>query len=149
LSFEDEDGESIIQILNGTPLLKNLHLYPCIDDEHNPSRLFQRLSDPSSTDNASKFLPRLETMSYIGLLNFPWGLIPKIFGPTWRPLSNFRFHFYGLSEEDPEEAYIDETTLSQIWELQRRGISIEIRHTSLGTDFLEISRRWLSERLDL
>jgi hypothetical protein len=88
-------------------------------------------------------------MSYVGLLSFPWGLIPKIIGPTWRPLTSFRFCFYGLLEEGSEETCIDQTTLLQICELHRRGISIEIRAGALGVDFLEFSRRWWSERLDL
>ena len=104
LSFEGEDEESIFQILNGTPSLKIFRLYPCMDNEYNPSRLFQRLSDSPSTfsNNGAEFLPHLETMSYRGLLNFPWDLIPKIFGPTWRPLSNFDLDCYGLFQEDPK-----------------------------------------------
>lgn len=82
-------------------------------------------------------------MSYIGLLNFPWDSILKIFGSTWRPLSNFRFCLYGLFEKGSEGNCIDETTLLQIRELDTQSISIEIIDASFGVDLLKFSRRWL------
>jgi hypothetical protein len=128
-------------MLHETPSLKILHLQPFVDDDHNASPLFQRLADSSSTlsDNSAKFLPRLENMFYRGVLNLPWDLIPKIFGPPWRPLSNLRLHCYGLFDEGLGDACIDETTLLQIWELDRQGISIEIKDAALNVDFLKFS----------
>jgi len=113
LSFENEDEDSIIRILSETPSLKILHLHSIPSDNYDPSRVFQRLSDPSFTlgDDGTKLLPRLETMSYIGVPNFPWDLVPKVFGPIWRPLSNFRLRLYVLFEKDSGDACIDETSL--------------------------------------
>ena len=150
VSFENDDDEgSIIQILNETPSLKTLHLHLTLGDNHNPSRLFQCLSDPESTlsGDRTKFLPRLETMSYIGSFNFSWDLIPKIFGPSWRPLANFRLYCYDLCED--RATCIDKTTLLQIRELVRQGIAIEIKDAFPDLDFVEFSRLQLAEPLPL
>ena len=53
------------------------------------------------------------------------------------------------SKKIRKEACIDETTLLKLWELDRQGISIKISDPWLGADFLEFSRRSLSERVDL
>ena len=148
LSFENEDEESIIRILSEIPSLKILHLrsIPSHGYGYDPSRVFKCLSDPSFTlsDDGTKFLPRLETMSYIGVPNFSWDLVPKIFSPIWRPLSKFSILLYKVFEKDLGDACIDETTLLQIQELPKQGISIEIKDASFGVDLLHFSRKWLS-----
>ncbi|KIM37075.1 hypothetical protein M413DRAFT_31225 [Hebeloma cylindrosporum] len=149
LSFENDDSQSVIQILNETPSLEILHLHPGFLDDSTPTRLLQRLSDSSLTlnDHGTKFLPRLNTISYTGPLNFPWSAIPNLFGPTWRPLSNFRLRCPGLFE-GLEEGCVDEATLLRIQGLERRGISIEITDDDIGGDFLAFSRRRSSLPLD-
>ena len=140
LLFEHGDEATIIQILNETPSLKKIAAAGFEDgsEDYDPSLLFQRLSDSASTfSNSTRFLPHLESLFYTGPLVFQWDLIPKIFVPRWRPLSNFRFHCY----EGPERVCIDETTRLQLRNPEKQGISIEIEDTDLEKDFLHAPYR--------
>jgi len=80
-------------------------------EDEAPDNLLRRLADTFYTDphasdeaNEKAFLPNLTTLEYeVDDMDFPWGLVPNIFGSAWTSVSAPRYQrpFRNLKVTDP------------------------------------------------
>ena len=132
----DIDEEDLFQLLKAVPTITTLSLTLGLAWGFLPDDLFQILADSSliSPDEGHQnFLPKLEVFKYIGYPNYPWALLPNLFGPISelrhpcrRPLSTLQIHCL-TSEEDELLFITDRDVVSQIQDFMDKGMKVEIK----------------------